>query len=90
MRLADRFNATGLSRWLNSGTGRAFRFGAGLAFVAVGLVLHGHAVGLAALAWGVFPLSAGLLDICWVSAALGGPLSGLAIRARQGVVPARA
>jgi hypothetical protein len=34
------------------------------------------------MVWSVFPLSAGVLDICYISALLGGPLSGAKIRAR--------
>jgi len=43
-------------------------------------VAAGQLIGIAALAWGVLPLSAGALDICYVSAALGGPLRGKQIR----------
>jgi hypothetical protein len=32
------------------------------------------------MVWGVLSLSAGALDICYVSALLGGPLSGAKIR----------
>ena len=32
------------------------------------------------MAWGILPLSAGAFDVCYVSAALGGPLSGARIR----------
>ncbi len=32
------------------------------------------------MAWGVLPLSAGAFDLCYISAVLGGPLSGARIR----------
>ena len=83
------FNATGFSRWINGAAGRAFRLAAGATCLVLGLVLGDQGWGIAVIAWSVFPLSAGLLDICWVSAALGGPLSGRRIRAGQ-VVPAAA
>lgn len=40
-------------------------------------------MGIAALVWSVFPLSAGAFDVCYISAALGGPLSGSKIREQQ-------
>jgi len=85
MSLADRFNASGFSRWINGPAGRAFRLIAGTAWLVVGLVFHDHAWGNAAMAWSVLPLSAGIFDVCWFSAMLGGPLRGKAIRAAQAV-----
>ena len=41
-----------------------------------------HTLGVISMAWGVLPLSAGALDICYISALLGGPLSGAKIRAK--------
>jgi len=32
--------------------------------------------------WSIFPLSAGVLDICYISASLGGPISGAKIRSK--------
>jgi hypothetical protein len=80
---AARFNATGFSRWINGPSGRAFRLLAGAAFLVLALSFRGHWWGIAAGVWSFFPLSAGLFDICWISAALGGPLSGRTIRAGQ-------
>ncbi len=82
-RASDAFNASGFSRFLNSRAGRVFRFMAGLGFLAIGLRWHDRAFGLAALVWSVFPLSAGGLDVCYISAALGGPFSGAKIREAQ-------
>lgn len=81
--LSDAFNDSRFSRFLNSGAGRAFRVIAGLGFVALGARFRHRALGIAALAWSVFPLSAGGLDICFISGALGGPLSGAKIREAQ-------
>ena len=83
---ADRFNATAFSRWVNGPSGRAFRLAAGAAWLLFAVVTRDHWWGIAAGAWGLFPFTAGLFDICWISAALGGPLQGRTIRARQ---PAR-
>jgi hypothetical protein len=35
------------------------------------------------IVWGVLPLIAGAFDICYVSALLGGPISGKKIRDKQ-------
>ncbi|HET7821180.1 MAG TPA: hypothetical protein VFL10_06605 [Ornithinibacter sp.] len=82
---AARFNTTGFSRWVNGPNGRVFRLLAGASFLLVALTFRGHWWGVAAGVWSFFPLSAGLFDLCWISAALGGPLSGRAIRAGQAV-----
>ena len=82
---ATRFNATGFSRWVNSRNGRAFRLVAGVGWLAFGLVFRDHWWGAAAMSWSFFPLTAGLFDVCWISAALGGPLSSRRIRTEQAV-----
>lgn len=81
-RLEESFNRSGFSRYLNSPAGRVFRLAAGAGFLAVGYVYRGHALGVLSMAWSIFPLSAGALDICYLSALLGGPLSGAKIRDR--------
>jgi hypothetical protein len=84
MSLQEDFNRSALSRFLNRPTGRAFRVAAGIAFLVIGYLSRGHVLGLAAIMWSIFPLSAGAFDVCYISAALGGPLSGSTIRARYG------
>ena len=81
-RLEERFNRSGFSRFLNRPAGRVFRLVAGLLFLVVGYVYRGHALGVLSMVWSVFPLSAGALDICYISALLGGPLSGAKIRSK--------
>lgn len=83
MSRGDRFNATAFSCWVNGPSGRLFRIVAGAVWLTVGLVFRDQWWGVAAMAWSVFPLSAGLFDLCWISAALGGPLKGRTIRAGQ-------
>lgn len=80
MRPADAFNRTGFSEFLNRPQGRIFRLVAGTAFLIAGIVFRQHPLSMTSLVWSVFPLSAGGLDICYISAALGGPLSGAKIR----------
>ena len=74
--IANSFNRSSFGRWINSPAGRVFRTVVGSAFVVAGLVRRGRPGSVASLAWGVLPLSAGALDWCYVSAALGGPLRG--------------
>ncbi|ABC82078.1 hypothetical protein [Anaeromyxobacter dehalogenans] len=80
MSLHETFNRSAFSQFINGGQGRVLRLAAGLGFLAVGLVYRDRALGLAAMAWSVLPLTAGGFDVCYISAALGGPLSGEKIR----------
>jgi hypothetical protein len=80
-KLEEAFNRSGFSRFINSPAGRIFRLAAGAGFLLVGYVYRGHALGVASMVWSVLPLSAGAFDICYISALLGGPLSGAKIRA---------
>ena len=82
--IEELFNRSLLSRFLNSSEGRVFRLAAGAGFLMVGFVYRHHALGVISMAWSVLPLSAGALDICYISAVLGGPLSGAKIRNRYG------
>ncbi len=78
--LAAGFNRSRFSRFINSPSGRIFRIVAGTGFLIAGLVSWGHPLGVLALVWSIFPLSAGALDMCYISAVLGGPISGKQIR----------
>ena len=78
--VGDAFNKTGLSRFLNSPAGRTFRVVAGAGFLLVGYAFRIHPLGVASMLWSILPLTAGGLDVCYVSAVLGGPLSGATIR----------
>lgn len=82
--LAEVFNRSPFSQAINSPAGRAFRLVAGSAFLAAGIAYRHRPLGIASLVWSFFPLSAGGLDLCWISAALGGPVSGARIRALKG------
>jgi hypothetical protein len=79
-RFEEAFNRTGLSLFLNSPAGRIFRVVAGIVFFVVGYMYRGHTLGVLSMLWSFFPFSAGALDICYISALLGGPLSGKNIR----------
>lgn len=83
MKAADKFNQSSFSRWINSSSGRVFRLFAGLCFLVTGIIFHHNPFGIAAIIWSIFPLSAGAFDVCYISAALGGPFSGSKIREQQ-------
>jgi hypothetical protein len=74
------FNRSGFSRFLNSPAGRIFRMVAGTGFLVVGYLYRGHALGVLSIMWGALAFIAGAFDICFISALLGGPLSGAKIR----------
>jgi hypothetical protein len=76
----ESFNQSSFSKFLNSPAGRILRLVVGLGFLIIGYVYRDHVLGVISMLWGLLPLSAGALDICYVSAALGGPLSGKKIR----------
>jgi hypothetical protein len=80
----DSFNRSAFSQFINSSAGRVLRVAAGAAFLGVGVAYRRTAPGKLALLWSAVPLSAGALDLCYVSAALGGPISGSEIRALKG------
>jgi len=80
MSMHESFNRSGFSKFLNSLVGRIFRLITGTGFLVVGYIYRDHLPGLICIAWGMLPLSAGAFDICYISAALGGPLSGAKIR----------
>jgi hypothetical protein len=80
MSLHESFNRSAFSQFINSTPGRVFRLVAGLGFVALGFARRDRALGLAAMGWSVLPLTAGGFDVCYISAALGGPFSGEKIR----------
>ena len=83
MSLHEGFNRSGFSRFINGRAGRAFRLVAGAAFLLVGYMYRAEPLGKVAMAWSFFPLTAGAFDICWISAVLGGPLSGRKIRSAR-------
>lgn len=78
----ESFNRAGFSKFLNRPAGRVFRLFAGAVFLVIGFLYRDHLLGVLSMVWSFFPLSAGALDICYVSAVLGGPLSGAKIRSK--------
>jgi len=80
--LAEAFNRSFFSRFLNSPVGRMFRLSAGTGFLLVGYGHRHDVLGIVAMIWSILPLTAGAFDICYISAALGGPISGARLRDR--------
>ncbi len=87
MSMHEAFNRSGFSRFMNSSAGRAFRLVAGLGFLAVGYMYRADTFGVILMAVSLLPLSAGLFDVCVISAVLGGPLSGAKIRGKSQDLP---
>lgn len=85
MALSETFNRSAFGRFINSPAGRVFRLTAGTAFLVIGFLKRDTVGGLLAIAWSVFPLTAGGFDVCYISAVLGGPLSGAKIREQCGI-----
>jgi hypothetical protein len=83
MTKSESFNQSGFSKFLNTLAGRILRLVMGIGFLVVGFIYRDHTLGIISMLWGLLPLSAGIFDICYVSAALGGPLSGRKIRSQQ-------
>jgi len=81
-KLAESFNRSGFSKFINSPSGRIFRLVAGIGFLVVGIIFKEYWLGIVAIVWSIFPLSAGGFDVCYISAALGGPISGKKIRSK--------
>ena len=79
----ESFNQSSFSKFLNSPAGRILRLVVGIGFLIIGYLYRDHALGVISMLWGLLPLSAGALDICYISAALGGPLSGKKIRGKD-------
>ena len=73
------FETTGFGQFIASSTGRLLRGVVGAALILVGIAVGGTG-GIVLAVIGVIPLSAGVFDLCYVSALLGGPIRGGQIR----------
>lgn len=77
--LQEGFETTGFAQFMASPAGRVLRGVAGAAMIGGGIAI-GDAGGTALALAGALPLSAGVLDLCYVSALFGGPIRGEDIR----------
>ena len=83
MNTAEAFNHSGFARFINSPGGRVFRLVVGAGFLVVGYLFRDQTLGVISMVFSALPLSAGAFDLCYVSAILGGPLTGAKIRESQ-------
>ena len=83
MSTAQAINRSGFARFINSPAGRVFRLVVGAGFLVVGYLFRDQTLGVIAMVFSILPLSAGVFDLCYFSAILGGPLSGAKIRELQ-------
>lgn len=68
-------------KFMASTAGRVTRIVAGIALIALGLLVVQGTAGIVVAVIGVVPLVAGLVDICLFAPLFGSPLSGPKIRA---------
>jgi hypothetical protein len=83
MKKHELFNKSDFSKFINSPKGRLLRFVNGLGFLAIGCAKRHTTTGTLSMIFGLIPLSAAILDVCYISGLLGGPLSGNTIRSIQ-------
>ncbi len=74
------FASSSFGQFMASSAGRLTRVLAGIALIAIGIII-GEAAGIVLIVIGAVPLLAGLFDVCLFSALFGGPLAGTRIRA---------
>jgi hypothetical protein len=74
------FAQSGFARFMASAWGRGIRILAGLALVVWGFPHRAETGGIVLLAVGVLGLATGVLNVCIISALLGGPFRGARIR----------
>ena len=77
--LAESFGRSRFAQFINSPAGRLARLVAGVGLIAWGYTQRGTGTGLVFMAVGLVPLAAGALNLCLISALLGGPISGARI-----------
>lgn len=83
MKKHEIFNKSDFSKFINNPKGRLLRFTNGLGFFSIGFAKRHTTAGKISMLFGLIPLSAAILDICYISGLLGGPFSGKKIRSLQ-------
>jgi len=64
------------ARFMANPVGRAVRIVAGLALIAIGLIVIKGMTGIIVAVIGVVPLLAGVLNVCLIAAVIGAPFRG--------------
>ena len=82
MSIAETFGQSAFARFVNSQSGRLIRLIAGGLLVGWGVMQRGSVTGLVLVVVGLVPLATGALDLCLISALLGGPIRGQRLRKR--------
>jgi hypothetical protein len=75
MSLVESFGRSRFARFINSSSGRSARVVAGFALIAWAYMSLGGTTGIILMAVGLVPLATGTLNLCLISALLGGPIS---------------
>jgi hypothetical protein len=74
--IAESFGRSRFAQFVNSPAGRLARLVAGAGLIGWGYTQRGTGTGLVFIAAGFVPLAAGAFNLCFISALLGGPISG--------------
>jgi hypothetical protein len=83
MGIAESFGRSGFAKFINSPAGRIARVIVGMVLIIWGFTQLGTGMGIVLIIIGLVPLAAGSLDLCLISALLGGPISGKKIRGQK-------
>ena len=79
MSLAESFAQSRFAKFVNSPAGRIARIVVGLGLIGWGYSQRAGLAGIILIVLGLVPLTAGVFHLCFVSALLGGPISGARI-----------
>ena len=74
MSMAESFGQSGFARFMSGPAGRLLRVVAGLALIGWGYGQRDTTLGMILMVVGLVPLFAGILNLCLISALMGGPL----------------
>lgn len=83
MSVAESFAQSGFARFVNSPAGRIARIVVGLGLIGWGYTQRPGSASVVLMIVGLVPLSAGVFHLCFISALLGGPISGRGIAGSQ-------
>lgn len=79
MSIAESFGRSRFAQFVNSPAGRLARVVTGAGLIGWGYTQRSTVTGLVFMAVGLVPLAAGSFNLCFISALLGGPISGARI-----------
>ena len=80
MSIAESFGRSGFARFINSPAGRIVRIAAGIILIVWGFIHPDTVTGIVLIILGLVPFAAGAIDLCLISALLGGPINARHIR----------